>query len=90
MPLDDDGNEIEIEFTPEDLEAQKEWIALLQAFNNVFVGNPNGEIVLEYLKNSYYERTSLNEAGSEYKTIANEGKRFVVLDILAKIEEGMK
>lgn len=78
--LGDDDNVIEL---------GDNWTTILRAFNNVFVGNPNGEVVLRYLKNAFLERTSLNEEGNYYKTVASEGKRFVVLDILRIIEEGM-
>jgi hypothetical protein len=51
-------------------------------------GSPGGEIVLWDLRDRYIERTSLDPGGDATKTVANEGKRFVVLEIFSKIEEG--
>jgi hypothetical protein len=51
-------------------------------------GSPGGEIVLWDLRDRYVERTSLEPDGNVSKTIANEGKRFVVLDILSRVEQG--
>lgn len=53
-----------------------------------FAGTPGGQIVLWDLRDRYVERTSLDPGGDAVKTVANEGKRFVVLEILSKIEEG--
>ena len=52
-----------------------------------FAGTPGGEIVLWDLRDRYLERTSL-VTGDAIQTVANEGKRFVVLEILGKVEEG--
>lgn len=59
---------------------------LLQAYKSMFESD-SGKAVLQDLKNAFYERTCLNDEGNEYKTIAGEGKRFVVLYILSKLEE---
>ena len=53
-----------------------------------FASTPGGEIVLWDLRDRYIERTSLDPNGDAMKTVANEGKRFVVLEIFSKIEEG--
>ena len=53
------------------------------AYNRVFTGI-DGEMVLRDLRNLFHERTSLDKDPNV--TQANEGKRFVVLYILAKME----
>lgn len=52
-----------------------------------FAATPGGEIVLWDLRDRYVERTSL-DLNDAMKTVANAGKQFVVLEILAKVEEG--
>ena len=49
--------------------------------------SPEGEVVLNDLKNCFYNMTSLDEEASPHKVLVQEGKRFVVIHILAKIEE---
>lgn len=85
-----DSSEQPLDEELEPNEAEREWQTTIRCFVNTFIGNSSGEQVLKYLKNAFLERTSLNDEGSAYKTIANEGKRFVVLHIIGILEEGMK
>lgn len=57
---------------------------LLQAYKSMFESD-SGKAVLADLKAAFYERTSLHE--NVNLVVANEGKRFVVLYILSKLEE---
>ena len=49
--------------------------------------SPEGEVVLNDLKNCFYNKTSLDEDASPHKVLVQEGKRFVVIYILSQIEE---
>lgn len=71
---------------PDEQQLEEQQRRLLQAYKSMFESD-SGKAVLDDLKNAFYERTWLNDEGSEYKTVAGEGKRFVVLYILSKLEE---
>ena len=69
---------------PDEQQLEEREKRLLQAYKQVFE-SPNGKAVLEDLKNVFYNRTSLDE--NPNVVVANEGKRFVVLYILARMDE---
>jgi phosphohistidine phosphatase SixA len=48
----------------------------------------DGELVLRHLRNNFFECTSLFPDADPHKTLIAEGKRFVVITILALMEEG--
>lgn len=45
-----------------------------------------GQVVLQDLMNSFYRRTSLSDDSNPNSTLINEGKRFVVISILTRME----
>ena len=75
------------EFTPEMRAAQarreREELELARAYKRLFDG-VDGQTVLGDLRNLFEKRTSLHE--NMAVTQGNEGKRFVILHILAQIE----
>lgn len=93
MPLADDATAFERaiaeqpELTPEvrrEMEkAERERLELARAYNRLFTGI-DGSMVLNDLRNLFERRTSLSENPSV--TQGNEGKRFVILHILAQME----
>ena len=75
------------ELTPEMRRAQekaeRERIEMARAYGRLFTGI-DGQTVLNDLRNLFEKRTSLSENPSV--TQANEGKRFVILHIVAQME----
>lgn len=49
--------------------------------------SPEGQIVLKDLMDSFYRNTSLSHDADPNKILINEGKRFVVIHILNRMEQ---
>lgn len=56
-----------------------------RAFYTIF-HSPEGKIVLNDLLNQFYRRTSLTDDANPNMVLVNEGKRVVILYILARLE----
>jgi hypothetical protein len=77
----DELNEIE----KEELDKKEKDEQLSKAYYSTF-HSPEGQIVLNDLLNRYYRRTSLTEPCDPNTVLVSEGSRYVVLQILARME----
>jgi hypothetical protein len=82
--------ELEGELYQQQLQRDREIDEKAEKLNRAFYStfhSMEGRVVLKYLLDSYYRRTSLVESADSNKTLINEGKRFVVIDILNHMEQ---